>query len=160
MIEGQQDGAAKEELSKVLDNAERHVNDLDAHIVQGKNLVESKKKALKELDPKFEEKDKSMAQVKSKETQKNGKYSDAGEGESNNEAKDMAQSLMKSAQDKKDKEIEMKESADKAAKSEKLAKQEQAEKAESEKKEKAEAENQKKEQQEKAEKAEVEKKEQ
>ena len=46
MIETQDDGPAKEELAKVLSQAEKHVKDLEDHIKFGHNLVQQKEAKL------------------------------------------------------------------------------------------------------------------
>lgn len=40
MIEDQADGPAKQELMKVLKNANEHVKDLEQHVNVGKNLIQ------------------------------------------------------------------------------------------------------------------------
>jgi len=49
MLETQDDGPAKDELVKVLANAEKHVKDLEDHINFGHKLVTQKEAKLFEL---------------------------------------------------------------------------------------------------------------
>ena len=50
MIGTQPDGPAKEELQKVLDNAHKHVTDLEDHVAQGAKLAAAKESALGALE--------------------------------------------------------------------------------------------------------------
>jgi len=50
MIGIQPDGPAKEELQKVLDNAHKHVTDLEDHVAQGIKLAAAKESALSALE--------------------------------------------------------------------------------------------------------------
>lgn len=50
MIGIQPDGPAKEELQKVLDNAHKHVTDLEDHVAQGAKLAAAKESALSALE--------------------------------------------------------------------------------------------------------------
>tara|TARA_B110000285_G_scaffold107511_1_gene122197 strand:+ start:368 stop:994 length:627 start_codon:yes stop_codon:yes gene_type:complete len=50
MIGVQPDGPAKEELQKVLDNAHKHVTDLEDHVAQGAKLAAAKESALAALE--------------------------------------------------------------------------------------------------------------
>ena len=51
-MKAQSEGAAKDELKKVLDNAQKHVDDLEAHIKQGEKLLEEKEDAIDEITTK------------------------------------------------------------------------------------------------------------
>jgi predicted RNA-binding protein with RPS1 domain len=53
MIEDQTDGPAKNELVKVLKNANEHVKDLEEHVSVGKKLIDVKYKSLIELQKKL-----------------------------------------------------------------------------------------------------------
>ena len=53
MIEDQSDGPTKNELVKVLKNANEHVKDLQEHIEVGKKLLDTKYKSLTELEKKL-----------------------------------------------------------------------------------------------------------
>ena len=50
MLGIQPEGPAKEELQKVLDNAHKHVTDLEDHVTQGAKLAAAKESALAALD--------------------------------------------------------------------------------------------------------------
>jgi hypothetical protein len=49
MLTTQDDGPVKEELVRVLSNAEKHVRDLDEHVKYGQKLVSQKETKLFEL---------------------------------------------------------------------------------------------------------------
>lgn len=51
-MKSQSEGAAKDELKKVLQNAQKHVDDLEAHIKQGEKLLEEKEDAIDEIKSK------------------------------------------------------------------------------------------------------------
>lgn len=52
IVKAQSDGLAKDELKKVLANAQKHVDDLEAHIKQGEKLLEEKQDAVDEIKTK------------------------------------------------------------------------------------------------------------
>lgn len=53
MIKDQAAGAAKDELQKVLQNAEKHVEELTEHVSQGDKLVAQKQKELEQIQDKL-----------------------------------------------------------------------------------------------------------
>ena len=53
IIKTQPAGAAKQELVKVLDNAQSHVTDLEDHIKQGESLLEAKENKIEEIESKL-----------------------------------------------------------------------------------------------------------
>lgn len=53
IVKAQSDGPAKDELKKVLSNAQKHVDDLEAHIKQGEKLLEEKEDAEEEIKTKL-----------------------------------------------------------------------------------------------------------
>lgn len=52
IIKAEPDGPAKKELTKVRDNAKKHVKELEDHISQGKKLVDSKESQLDKINTK------------------------------------------------------------------------------------------------------------
>ena len=52
IVKAQSDGPAKDELKKVLLNAQKHVEDLEAHIKQGEKLLEEKEETIDEIKTK------------------------------------------------------------------------------------------------------------
>jgi hypothetical protein len=51
-VNAQSDGLAKNELKKVLANAQKHVDDLEAHIKQGEKLIEEKQETIHDIKSK------------------------------------------------------------------------------------------------------------
>jgi len=50
ILKSQPSGAAKQELTKVLENAKGHVSDLESHIKQGEALLEAKENSIEEIE--------------------------------------------------------------------------------------------------------------
>ena len=52
IVKAQSEGLAKDELKKVLSNAQKHVDDLEAHIKQGEKLIEEKQDNIDDIKSK------------------------------------------------------------------------------------------------------------
>jgi hypothetical protein len=52
IVKAQSEGLAKDELKKVLSNAQKHVDDLETHIKQGERLVEEKQDTIDNIKTK------------------------------------------------------------------------------------------------------------
>mgnify|MGYP001307735240 CR=1 FL=1 len=53
ILKAQPEGAARVELEKVLDNAKKHVSDLEDHIKQGGKLIDAKDNSINNIERKL-----------------------------------------------------------------------------------------------------------